>query len=216
MIDIRRVRVDLDGVKAAMARRHDPQLLGDLDEVARLDTESRRSDAPPERYVFLPGTSPIPAATAPNLSNRPHRIEAQVRIPEGGAEGVLVAFGSRFGGWSLYVHQRRLVYVHNYLKLEEGRLVSDREVPAGSVTLGLRFMPAKPGLGTVELSIDGNPAGRLDGVKTARLGYLGDEGLQVGRNDASPVASDYDSPFAFTGTIEQVVLELTSDANPTP
>jgi arylsulfatase len=102
------------------------------------------------------------------------------------------------------------------MKLQESRLVSDREVPSGDVTLGFHFTPTGPGVGRGELSINGEPAGALDGIRTSRLGYLGDEGLQIGRNAGSPVSSEYQAPFAFTGGLEEVVLELPEDARERP
>ena len=77
------------------------------------------------RYVYYPGGAPQFEYTAVNVKNRSHTITAHVEIPEGGAEGVLLAHGSWFGGYALYVKGGRLHYVHNYLGLAEYRISAD-------------------------------------------------------------------------------------------
>jgi arylsulfatase len=173
-----------------------------------LDSGRPKAGAESRRHVYRAGASAIPAATAPQVAGRTHVLTARVHVPARGAEGVLACFGSRFGGWTLYVRDRRLVYAHNFLGMGEARLISDREVPGGDATLSFRFTPTEPGFGRGELFIDGEAAGALDGIQTSRLGYIGDEGLQIGRNEGSPVSGDYEAPFAWTGGIEDVVLEL--------
>src|SRR5215470_14606462 len=46
---------------------------------------------PRDRVVLRPGATPLPEELAPNVKGRPHGIVADVEIPAGGAEGVLVA-----------------------------------------------------------------------------------------------------------------------------
>ena len=70
------------------------------------------------RYVLYSGTQSIPAAAAPKILNRPYTITAEVEIPNGGADGVLLSMGGNDGGISLYVQQGKLCFVHNYVALE--------------------------------------------------------------------------------------------------
>src|SRR6202011_1799348 len=96
------------------------------------------------RYVFYPGLSVVPIGSAPPVFNRPHAITAETEIPSGGAEGVLLAQGGVAGGYALYIKDRRLHYVHNYLGLEEMRVTSGVEVPEGAFTLRYEFEPTIP------------------------------------------------------------------------
>ncbi len=78
------------------------------------------------RYEYRPGTAPVPEAVAVNVRNRSHIVTADVVVPDGGAEGVLIAQGSRLGGWTLFVAGRRLVYVHNRVGAEQHRIAAGR------------------------------------------------------------------------------------------
>ena len=99
------------------------------------------------QYVFYPDLSIVPIGTAPKLFNRPHSITADVTIPDGGAEGVLLAQGGVSGGFVLYVKDGKLQYVHNYMGLHEYRVVSSKEIPKGRAKLRYEFEPTgKPDL----------------------------------------------------------------------
>lgn len=173
------------------------------------DPDRPKASLPRESYTFYPGTSPIPVVAAPRVLNRSHRITAEVDIPASGAEGVLLCLGTEFGGWSLFVKDRKLVYAHNYLQLQEFNLKSTADVPAGKATLAYEFTKTGENMGTGRLFINGKPAGELAGIRTARIEYAAaSEGLQVGRNWSTPVSHDYAAPFQFTGQIHKVVLEV--------
>ena len=78
-----------------------------------------------EMYVYYPGTSRIDNEAAVNVRMRPFSVVAQAAIPEGGAEGVLIAQGGRFAGWSLFMHGGKLIYEHNFVGLERYRVISE-------------------------------------------------------------------------------------------
>jgi len=147
--------------------------------------------------------------TAVNVKDRSHTITAEVEIPEQGAEGVLLAHGSWFAGYSLYVKGGRLVYVHNCMGLAEYRVTSTASVPSGRHTLGFRFTRtgAHRGIGT--LLVDGTPVGEGEIPRTVpHVIETSGEGLCCGYDSGLPVTPDYRAPFRFTGRIEQVVVEI--------
>jgi arylsulfatase len=160
------------------------------------------------RHVYYPGMAPQFEYTAVNLKNRSHTIAAEIEIPAGGAEGVLLAHGSWFAGYSLYVKDRRLVYVHNYLGLEEHRIVSTEEVPTGRVVLAFRFTRTGEHRGRGVLLFDGREvgAGEIPRTVPAVIETSG-EGLCCGYDSGVPVTPDYVSPFRFAGRIARVVVE---------
>ena len=82
--------------------------------LARMAAEKPLAAAPRDRYVYMPGTQSVPFVAGPRILNRPHSITADVEIPDTGAEGVLLCQGTAAGGYSLFVKDGRLHYVHNY------------------------------------------------------------------------------------------------------
>ena len=161
------------------------------------------------RYVYLPGGAPQFAYTAVNLANRSHSISATIEIPESGAEGVLLAHGSWFAGYALYVKDRRLVYVHNHLGLAEYRIRSGEALPAGRSVVTFRFTRTGEHRGRGELFVNGRSIGAGDVPHTVpAVIETSGEGLCCGYDSGLPVTDDYRAPFRFTGSIEQVVVEL--------
>ena len=86
---------------------------------------------PKKLYAFYPGTSILHPLAAPQIMGKEHTITAYVEIPEGGAEGVLACNGGEFGGWSLFMKNKKLHFVHNYLKIQEFTVSSPNQIPAG-------------------------------------------------------------------------------------
>ena len=82
-----------------------------------------------------------PFFAGPRVLNRPHSITATVEIPEGGAEGVLLSQGSAAGGYSLYMKDGALHYVHNYVSRSLHQVSSPEPVPAGAHELRFEFEP---------------------------------------------------------------------------
>ncbi|MDC9824205.1 arylsulfatase [Devosia sp. ZB163] len=168
-------------------------------------------------YVYYPGTQMVPENVAAKLLNRSHSLTAEVEIPKGGAEGVLICHGGNVGGYTLFVKDGKLHYVHNYVGAEEFHLVSDTDVPVGKVELRYEFeVTGKPDLargkgaaGTGRLYIAHKLVGEMKLPYTVPLALGIGSGVFVGRNGGSSVSALYDPPFAFTGTIKQVTVDLT-------
>ena len=96
--------------------------------------------SPRDRYAYFPGTAEVPEAQAVNVRNRSYSIGALVDIPAPGAEGVLFAHGSRFGGHALYVKDNRLHYVYNFVGITEQKIDGSQDIPIGeNVILSASF-----------------------------------------------------------------------------
>jgi arylsulfatase len=161
------------------------------------------------RYVYHPGCAVVPEPVAANVRNRSHLISAEVDIPARGADGVLLAIGSLLGGFAFYVKQSRLRYVHNFVGMEEHRVSSDVEVTPGRHTLAFRFSRRGEHQGTGALLIDGQVVGEgaVPRFTPARFSITG-AGLTCGYGLAPAVTDDYEAPFAFTGRLERVIVEV--------
>ena len=156
------------------------------------------------RYELWAGMGHVPTDAAPDLRSRSYTITAEVLEP---GEGVLLAHGDATSGYSLYVRDGHLV--HDLSVGGNHQIVrSDRPVPDGPSELGFRLeRRGSKGIGT--LSIDGLECGSFetDRIFVVTISW---SGLDVGRDRASPV-SDYEAPFAFSGRIRRVVVELDDD-----
>jgi arylsulfatase len=161
------------------------------------------------RFVYYPGMARVERQSSPNITNRSYTITAEVTIPPGGAEGVLLAAGNRFGGYTLFVQGGRLVYEYNF---GEVRYVirSDAEIAPGARTCRFAFSKTGQHRGRGTLSVDGAAVG--EGELSATWPFMAAQaGLHCGRDDGSPVSEQYVPPFTFTGKLHQVVVELADD-----
>jgi arylsulfatase A-like enzyme len=172
-----------------------------------------------ERYVYYPGTQEVPANSAPRILNRPHTITALVDIPDDGAEGVLVSQGGVDGGFTFFVKDGKLQYTYNYVAEQRFEVASDEDVPTGRHALSFEFEPtgeAEPlkGKGTpgkAKLFVDGKPVGETEFPVTIPLAMGLASGVNVGADAGAPVTDEYEPPFAFTGTVEKVVYDVSGE-----
>lgn len=186
--------------------------------VLPLDDRSHM-DVPPGpkgSFTYYPGMATIFEPGIPDTKYSSYAISADVEIPEGGAEGVLLSIGGRFGGLTLYVQDKHLVFDSNYVGLSHTTITSLEEVPAGESTLGFRFdKTGEPNIfkqtgatGTGTLLINGQEVGNGTIAPTTPIRYSWEEGLEIGVDRLTPVTESYTSPFEFTGTLKKVVLEV--------
>lgn len=148
-----------------------------------------------------------------NTKNKSHTITAEVTIPKGGANGVIIAQAGRFGGWSLYLKDGRPVYAYNYLGLSLYKVASPTRLPEGKATIRYEFAydgggPGKGGTGTLLVNGVKVAEGRID--RTQPAAFSADEGVDVGEDGETPVSPDYrQRDNAFTGKIKKVTVEVT-------
>ena len=175
---------------------------------------------PRERYVYYPDTAEVPESQAVNIRNRSYAIRAEVEIPAGGAEGVIFAHGSRFGGHGLYMKDGRLHYVYNWLGDIEQKISSSKPVPNGALTLSAIFTkegenPPHVANGTLAIYLNDEKVG--EGMIRTQPGKfsIAGEGLNVGRDGGEPVTGDYPGvyPWPFTGTVKRVVVDVSGDVS---
>ncbi len=194
--------------------------LDDRSPVEILNTGRPVLTSPRDRYTYFPDTAEVPEAQAVNVRNRSYSIGALVDIPAAGAEGVLFAHGSRFGGHALYIKDNRLHYVNNFVGVAEQKIDGTENVPAGrDLILSASFDKdgeAAPGVATGTLSLYHGDRKVGEGRIKTQPGYfsLAGEGLCVGRDSGEAVTSDYPNGSAhhFTGgTIKRVAVDVSGD-----
>ncbi len=164
------------------------------------------------RYEYHAGAAAIPEDVAPNLKLRPHAIVASCDVPEGGAEGVLLAQGGRFGGFSLWLRDGVPMYSYNFAGVETTTISAESPLAPGRHAVGIE---AKPGDGlamSVALHVDGDVVATAELSRTSFLRFaLAGEGLCCGYDDGTPVA-DYAAPYPFTGTLHSVTVDVSGSA----
>jgi len=186
--------------------------------LARMIADKPLVAVPRDRYVYLPGTQSVPFFAGPRVLNRPHSITADVEIPDTSAEGVLLCQGSAAGGYSLFVKDGRLHYVHNYVGRSLHRVSSPAPVPPGAHKLRFEFEPTgepdfahgRGAPGRLQLYIDGKLVAQEQATVTTPF-MLNPGAITCGANPGSPVAPDYPSPFRFTGTLSKVVVDVSGE-----
>jgi arylsulfatase len=150
-----------------------------------------------------------------NVKNKSHSVTASVVVPQGGANGVLIAQGGAFGGWSLYLDDGRPKYCYNLFGLQRFYAEGASPVPAGEHQVRMEFAYDGDGLGkggTATLYIDGDKVGegRVEG--TVPLVYSADETADVGYESGTTVSDEYSAETSrFTGTINWVQIDLGVD-----
>jgi Sulfatase len=159
-------------------------------------------------FVYYPGAR-IPGEGAANVIDVSYTITAHVSR---GGDGVLICHGDRFSGYSLFVQGGHLVHDYNCAGAHT-MVRSSSPVPDGASVLRYRFTKTGRLRGTGSLEIDGAPAGAVELPQTLGT-HINAIGVSVGRNPLSPVSERYEPPFAFSGALEKVVVELGDDRGP--
>jgi len=130
---------------------------------------------------------------------------ANIEITDANASGVIFAHGSRFGGHTLFVKDRKLYYVYNFLGIPpEQVLVSSTPLAPGKYTFGIEFTREKAGehkesIGVTKMYVNDKMVAQ--GPMTAQVGKftLVGDGLCVGYDSGDPVSKLYKSPGKFKG-----------------
>jgi hypothetical protein len=191
----------------------------DLTPVEVLADPTRPQVSPPrDRYVYYPDSGEVPETAAVNVRNRSYTIAATVDVQTPEASGVLFSHGARFGGHALYVKDRTLRYVYNFVGDKEQMVTSTEEIPTGARVLSAVFErqgTAMPTTGTLSLFVDDKKVGEGQIMTQPGNFSLVGEGLNIGRDAGEPVTDDYPGsrPYAFTGgTIKEVIVDVSGEA----
>jgi arylsulfatase A-like enzyme len=167
--------------------------------------------------LLFGGMGRLSESSVLNIKNKSHAVTAEVVVPEDGAQGVIIAQGGAFAGWSLYAKAGQPAYCYNLLGLQRFKVEGDAAIPPGTHQVRMEFAYDGGGLakgGTVTLYVDGDQAGegRVEG--TVPMIFSGDETADVGSDTASPVSDDYGTgDNAFNGDVNWVQIDLGEDAD---
>ena len=165
--------------------------------------------------LFFPGMGRLSENSVVSIKNKSFSVTADVDVPEGGVNGVIIAQGGRFGGWAVYVKDGRLAFVYNVLGIQEFTTLADEPVPAGRHQLRMEFAYDGGGLakgGQVTLFHDGEPVGSGRVGATQPMIFSADETTDIGYESGTTVTPDYTARSSrFTGKIHWVQLDVGTD-----
>jgi arylsulfatase len=150
-----------------------------------------------------------------NLKNKSFSVTAEIEVPEGGANGVIIAQGGGFAGWSLYLNDGKPTYCHNLGGISLYKAAGSEPVPSGTHQVRVEFAYdggglAKGGLATIFVDGTKQGEGRIDA--TIPMVYSADETCDVGSDTGTSVSDDYEPADShFTGKVEWVQLDIGDD-----
>jgi arylsulfatase len=183
-------------------------------ERANPDLAGRPVLARGRRQRLYRGIGRLNAFSVISIKNKSHRVTAEVVVPAGGCEGVIVTQGGLPGGWSIYAKGGRPKYAYNFYGVDLFHVEGTLPLPEGTHLVRMDFDydgggPAKGG--TVRLFVDGRPVGEGRVGRTQPLPFASDEPLEIGRDGGSPVTRDY-ATHEFTGDVHWVEIEIPEGA----
>ena len=192
----------------------------DNSSLSRWNTPRPSLTAGRTNFTYSGTLASVPGSTAPNILNKAYTITAEVTIPEGGAEGMIVTQGGRFGGYGLFlskdefgVGRGKVVFLYNLLDLKR-TVWEGPELSPGKHTIVFDYKPDEPGLGKSGkgvLSVDGKEVAKNSMENGTPITFPEDETFDVGLDTRTGVAMieyRYESPFKFTGTINKLAFKL--------
>ena len=192
--------------------------------VARLITPKPSLSAGRTVFTYTGEITGTPNGDAPSILNSSYNFKAEIDVPDGGGNGMLVTQGGRFGGYGFYILKGKPIFLWNLVDLKRVRWESPEALSPGKHTVEFDFKYDGLGMGTLAF---GSPSGigrggtgslKIDGkeVTTQKMGeslpfiLQWDENFDVGADTGTPVEDqDYQVPFEFNGKI--VKLTLTTD-----
>ena len=175
-------------------------------------------DLPPlptiTRFTFAGDVQNVQTTMIPRIYGRSYAIEAELKVPDGGAEGVLVAFADFIGGFALWIDENHLLnHTYQFLGVDTYKQTSTEPIPTGDVTVRMLFEidEPKPGSGgKVTLYANDRQIGEGTMPHSVAMLFTTYAGMDIGRDNGGVVDLAYEdrAPYAFTGTVKKVVFDL--------
>jgi arylsulfatase A-like enzyme len=174
-------------------------------------------------FVYTRPMTGLPQGDSPLLLNCSYNITADIEVPEGGAEGMLVTSGGRFGGWGFYVLKSKPVFCWNLVDLKRVKWEGPDALPPGKHTVEFDFKYEGLGAGTLAfnnmsgigrggtgvLKVDGKEVATEKMDHTIPLILQWDESMDFGSDTGTPVDDkDYQCPFTFNGKFNQIAIRV--------
>ena len=186
------------------AKKNNVLPIDDRSPLVQLTLPRPSEESPRDRYTYYPGAVAVPEGVAANVRGRSYKILADVEITDPNCSGVIFAHGSRFGGHSLFIKDKKLYYVYNFLGIPPEQQFISGELKPGKYTLGMEFVRESMGkfhesIGKAKLYVNDKVV--AEGPMRAQVGKftLCGDGLCIGYDSADAVSKEYKAPGKFKG-----------------
>lgn len=166
------------------------------------------------QFVYTAPMTSTQFAVGPSILNRSYTITAEIEVPAGGANGILVTQGGRFSGWGFYLKDGKPIFTMNLLDIERPKWQGSEALAPGRHTLVFDWAMEKDGPavgrgGTGVLKVDGKTVAQKALPRTQPLIWAWDETFDVGLDTGTPVDDqDYQVPFALTAKLGKITIDL--------
>ena len=168
-----------------------------------------------DSQIFFAGMGRLSENSVINIKNKSFSITAEIEVKDQPANGVIIAQGGRFGGWSVYAKEGKLKFTYNVLGIHEFPTEAKAPIPQGKHQVRMEFAYDGGGLakgGNVTLYYDGQSVGTGRVEATQPMIFSADETTDIGYESGTPVSPDYTLHSSkFTGKIHWVQLEVGKD-----
>ena len=165
--------------------------------------------------LFFAGMGRLSENSVVSIKNKSFSVTAEIDVPDGGVNGVIIAQGGRFGGWTVYFQDGKAKFVYNVLGIHSYATAAETAIPAGTHQVRMEFAYDGGGLakgGDVTLYYDGNAVGTGRVENTQPMIFSGDETTDIGQETGTTVSPDYTARDSrFTGKINWVQIDLGTD-----
>ncbi len=184
----------------------------DHSRIARLDVSIRPSlTRGRTEFTYYGPLSRIPEGAAPDVKNKSFRITADVVLPKGGEQGVVLTQGGLSAGYALMFKDGKPAFHYNVANVAHFNIAAMDALTPGKHTIAFDFKYDGGGMGkggTGTINVDGKEVAKGRVGSTMPVRFSLDETFDIGEDTGTPVSEDYDVPFKFTGQIEKVVVNL--------
>jgi arylsulfatase len=195
----------------------------DASAAARLAAPRPNITAGRDEFVYTRPMVGLPQGDSPSVLNTSYTITAEIDVPEGGAEGIILTSGGRFAGYGFYLLEGKPVFLWNLLDLERVKWEGQDALAPGKHTLEFDFVYDGLGAGTLAyssmsgvgrsgtgtLKVDGTVVATKKMEKTIPIILQWDESFDVGSDTLTGVNDDdYKPPFPLTATLEKLTLNV--------
>lgn len=174
-------------------------------------------------FVYTTPMVGLPQGDSPLLLNTSYTVTAEIEVPEGGAEGMILTSGGRFGGYGFYLLQGKPVWTWNMVDLKrikwqgpdvlapgKHRLVFDFTYDGmGAGTLAFNNFDGVGKGGTGTLSVDGKVVATQAMERTLPMILQWDESFDIGSDTLTGIDdADYQTPFPLTAKLDKLTVAL--------
>ncbi len=174
-------------------------------------------------FVYTRPMTGLPQGDSPDILNASYTFAADIEVPQGGAEGMIVTSGGRFAGYGFYLLKGKPVWLWNMVDLERLKWEGPEALAPGRHTVEFEFKydglgvgtlafnnfsgVGRPGVGT--LKVDGKAVDTREMKRTLPMILQWDESFDVGSDTLTGVNdADYTPPFPLTAKLNKLTIKV--------